>query len=108
MAALPRFGYRAQTFARGSRFMRKAVAMLLLIAACFVPGIVKADGEAAHHRHRHVVARVCSFESRLYGEGEFCTIGCIRGMCGTQTCHNGHWVIPPAGCTPGFGCPRFC
>ena len=88
--------------------MRKAVAALLLIAACFAPGIVKADGEATHHRHRHIAAPVCSFENRLYGEGQFCTIGCVRGVCSTQTCHDGHWVIAPARCAASFGCPRFC
>ena len=108
VAALPRFGYHAQTYARGSRFMRKAVAALLLIAACFAPGMVKADGDAAHHRHRRVAAPVCSFENRLYGEGQFCTIGCVRGVCSTQTCHDGHWIIAPARCAASFGCPRFC
>jgi len=88
--------------------MRKAVAVLLLLAAGLAPGMVTADAEAAHHRHRHVAARVCSFEDRVYGEGQFCTIGCIGGICGTQTCHHGRWVIPPAGCPRFFGCPRSC
>ena len=84
--------------------MRKAVAALLLIAACLGPSMA----EAAKYKHRHAVARVCSVEDRIYGEGDFCSLACKGGTCITQTCHDGRWVIPPATCAAGFGCPRFC
>jgi len=86
--------------------MRKIAATLLLITVCFGPNMVYAD--AATSKHKHFVARACEFQGRLYGEGDFCSLACRGGFCMTQTCHNGDWVIPPARCAAGFGCPRFC
>jgi hypothetical protein len=74
----------------------------------FAPGMAQADDAAAQHKHKHAVARACSFAHCVYREGEFCSLACSGGACTTQTCHNGRWVIPPATCVPGFGCPRSC
>ena len=86
--------------------MRKIAATLVLIAVCFGPNMVYAD--AAITKHKHFVARACEFQGRLYGDGDFCSLACRGGTCTTQTCHDGDWVIPPAKCAAGFGCPRFC
>lgn len=83
--------------------MRKTAATLLLIAACFGPSMV---AEAAPGKHGP--ARGCVFQGRPYGSGEFCSLACAGGVCTTQTCHNGRWVIPPATCPRAFGCPSFC
>ncbi len=85
--------------------MRKIAATLLLIAVCFGPSAASAG---AMSKHKHFFARGCAFEGRAYGDGEFCSLACKGATCITQTCHDGRWVIPPATCTPGFGCPRFC
>jgi hypothetical protein len=83
-----------------------AGATLVLIAVCFEPNMVYAD--ATITKHKHFVARACEFKGRLYGEGDFRSLACRGGSCTTQTCHDGDWVIPPAKCAAGFGCPRFC
>jgi len=92
--------------------MRKTAAVLVLIAAGiaagFAPGLARADDMAAGYKHRHAFARGCGFEGRRYGDGQFCTLTCRGGACATQTCRNGRWVIPPATCPRGFGCPAFC
>lgn len=87
-------------------FMRKIAATLLLLAVCFGPNAAGAGG--AISKHKHFFTRGCAFEGRAYGEGDFCSLACKGGTCVTQTCHHGRWVIPPAACAAGFGCPRFC
>jgi hypothetical protein len=84
--------------------MRQSFAALLLIAACFEPTVA----DAAPGKHRHVIARGCAFEGRPYADGQFCSIACSGGVCATQTCHRGRWVIPTATCPRGFGCPAAC
>jgi hypothetical protein len=86
--------------------MRKVAAIVLLLAACSAPTIVNADGMDA--RHRAHFGRGCAFAGRIYREGEFCALQCHFTSCITQTCHRGRWVIPPATCPAGFGCPQFC
>jgi hypothetical protein len=86
--------------------MRKVAAIVLLLAACCAPHVVNADGMDV--RHRAHVGRGCAFAGRLYSEGQFCALACHFASCMTQTCHHGHWVIPPATCPAGFGCPQFC
>jgi hypothetical protein len=86
--------------------MRKIAATALLIAACAAPTVVSADGMAVKH-WRHV-GRGCGFSGRFYGDGQFCMLACRFASCITQTCHHGRWVIPPATCPAGFGCPQFC
>jgi len=86
--------------------MRKVAAIVLLIAACSAPTIVNADGMDVKHRAHF--ARGCAFAGRIYGDGEFCALECHFASCVTQTCHRGRWVIPPATCPAGFGCPQFC
>ena len=86
--------------------MRKVAAIVLLLAACSAPNVVNADG--VEGRHRSHVARGCEFAGRTYHEGEFCALPCTDFWCATQTCHHGRWVIPPASCRAGFGCPQFC
>jgi len=85
--------------------MRKVAAIVLLIAACS-PNVVNADGMEAKHRVH--IARGCGFGGRIYADGEFCALQCRFASCTTQTCHHGRWVIPPATCPAGFGCPQFC
>jgi hypothetical protein len=86
--------------------MRKIAAIALLIAAWAAPSVVNADGmEVKHWRH---IGRGCGFDGRIYHEGQFCTLACRFASCITQTCHHGHWVIPPATCPAGFGCSEFC
>jgi hypothetical protein len=87
--------------------MRKIAAVALLIAATVVPTVVNADGMEVRH-HRYHFGRGCSFAGRVYADGEFCALECHFASCITQTCHRGRWVIPPATCPAGFGCPQFC
>ena len=89
--------------------MRKIAAVVLLIAAtaAAAPSAVNADGMEIRHRHHHF-GRGCGFGGRLYGDGQFCTLACRFASCITQTCHHGHWVIPPATCARGYGCSQFC
>lgn len=86
--------------------MRKVAAIVLLIAACSTPYAVNAADLVV--KHRAYFARGCAFAGRIYGEGEFCALECHFASCITQTCHHGRWVIPPATCPAGFGCPQFC
>jgi hypothetical protein len=86
--------------------MRKVAAIVLLFAACSAPTIVNADGMDVKHRTHF--ARGCAFAGRIFSEGEFCALECHFTSCITQTCHRGRWVIPPATCPAGFGCPQFC
>jgi hypothetical protein len=86
--------------------MRSAVAALLLIGVCCAATRADADGIAA--RRGHWAGRVCRFEGLLYREGQFCSLNCEFALCTMQVCHGGRWVIEPAACRAGFGCPRAC
>ena len=86
--------------------MGRIAVIALLIAVCFGPSVVNADGIRAKHRGHS--ARGCVSSGRIYGEGEFCTLACRFASCITQTCHRGRWVIPPATCSADFGCSQSC
>jgi len=82
--------------------MRNAIAMVLLIGACFVP----ASADDGMVRTGRVYG--CNYEGRLYTDGQFCSLPCRTSNCDMQVCHGGHWVIERAACLAGFGCSHYC
>ena len=87
----------------GGTQMRNVVVTLLTLGAYCLPMTAHAD-RAAKSIHGYG----CSFEGRLYDEGQFCSLTCRGFHCDMQVCHGGHWVLERAACRRGFECPHYC
>jgi hypothetical protein len=53
------------------------------------------------------ISRADAVLAAAYHDGQFCALACRFASCMTQTCHHGRWIIPPATCPAGYGCPQF-